>query len=30
MPNRATARWDIEALAVRANGKLLATGGFRR
>ena len=30
MLNRATAMWDIEALAVRANGELLATGGFRR
>ncbi|MDP9696900.1 UNVERIFIED_ORG: thiamine biosynthesis lipoprotein [Arthrobacter globiformis] len=30
MLNRATALWDIEALAVRANGELLATGGFRR
>ncbi|MFF2319234.1 FAD:protein FMN transferase [Arthrobacter sp. NPDC058097] len=30
MLNRATAMWDIEALAVRANGDLLATGGFRR
>jgi thiamine biosynthesis lipoprotein len=30
MLNRATAIWDIEALAVRAHGELLATGGFRR
>lgn len=30
MLNRATALWDIEALAVRTNGDLLATGGFRR
>jgi thiamine biosynthesis lipoprotein len=30
MLNRATAMWDIEALAVSANGELLATGGFRR
>ncbi|MFP3463345.1 FAD:protein FMN transferase [Arthrobacter globiformis] len=30
MLNRATAMWDIEALAVRANGDLLATRGFRR
>ena len=30
MLNRATAMWDIEALAVRTNGELLATGGFRR
>ena len=30
MLNRAAAMWDIEALAVRANGELLATGGFRR
>jgi FAD:protein FMN transferase len=30
MLNRATAMWDVEALAVRANGELLATGGFRR
>lgn len=30
MLNRATALWDIEALAVRTNGDLLATDGFRR
>jgi len=30
MLNCAAALWDIEALAVRANGELLATGGFRR
>ncbi|WP_246468828.1 FAD:protein FMN transferase [Arthrobacter ipis] len=30
MLNRATAMWDIEALAVRTHGELLATGGFRR
>lgn len=30
MLNRATASWDIEALAVLTNGELLATGGFRR
>ncbi|MFC9354745.1 FAD:protein FMN transferase [Arthrobacter sp. NPDC057013] len=30
MLNHAAAMWDIEALAVRANGDLLATGGFRR
>ena len=29
MLNRATAMWDIEALAVRTNGDLLATQGFR-
>jgi thiamine biosynthesis lipoprotein len=30
MLNRATAMWDIEALAVRTNGDLLATDGFRQ
>lgn len=30
MLNRATALWDIEALAVRTNGDLLATDGFRQ
>ena len=29
MLNRATATWDIEVLAVRSNGDLLATQGFR-
>lgn len=28
--NRATDGWDIEVLAVRAGGELLATPGFRR
>lgn len=29
MLNRATARWDIDVLAVRCGGELLATPGFR-
>jgi thiamine biosynthesis lipoprotein len=29
MLNRATAMWDIDVLAVRADGDLLATQGFR-
>ena len=30
MLDRATDGWDIEVLAVRAGGELLATPGFRR